>query len=119
MSQLVRHDEPCGLSALRRSYATTEGWRWMRRPSESRPQGVAARLGLFGEVQSFESSPNPFVGICIAFNHERRGGFGCLVRVACIERWRRVVLDTELDSLRDLRSSKFGDDAECEINSRG
>jgi hypothetical protein len=64
------------------------------------------------------ASTTPVRALLVALNHERHGDLGCLVREAGIEGRRRVVLDPELDSLRDLRSAKFGDDAECEVNSR-
>ena len=47
-----------------------------------------------------------------------RRRFGCLVRVAGVEGRSRVVLDGELDRLRDLQPGKFGDDTECEVDSR-
>src|SRR5437667_3999555 len=73
----------------------------MRRRLGKLTAGIAPRLGLFGEVSSFDSSPNPFVGIYIALNHERRGRFRRFVRMAGIKRRRWVVLDSELNSLRE------------------
>ena len=60
---------------------------------------------------------NASVGRRIASKHKRDDRFGCLVRVARVEGRRRVVLDSELNSLRDLWSSKFGHDAKSEVNS--
>ena len=69
-------------------------------------------------TERFERLPYAIVGAAVARDPQRPGGFGCLVRVAGIERRRRVVLDAELDRLRDLRSGKFGDDAEGKVDAR-
>ena len=79
---------------------------------------TAGQLDLAEDGQFLEFLLNPRVSNRVALNHERRSRLGCLVRVAGIEERRRVVLNPELDSLRDLRSSKFGNDAEGEVNSR-
>src|SRR5690349_14158343 len=74
------------------------------------------KLDLAEDRQVPESSLNHRVGVCVALDHKRDGRIGCLVRVAGIEGRRRVVLDTELDCLRDFRPSDFSNDAECEVN---
>jgi hypothetical protein len=64
-----------------------------------------------------EPLANTRVSLFVALNHERRHRLGCLVRVTGIEGRRRVVLNSKLNSLRDLGPSQFGHDAESEVNS--
>ena len=87
------------------------------------PQPLLAALHTAEELarpypsQVLKCLLNPRVGPFVAVNHESRRRLRCLVRVAGIEGRRWVVLDAELDCLRDLRPGKFGHDAECEVNS--
>jgi hypothetical protein len=72
---------------------------------------------LGNDAQFLECLLNSQVGHLVALNHERLGRLGSLVGMAGIVRRRQVILNPELDCLRDLRSSKFGDNAEREVNS--
>ena len=85
-------------------------------PAPVRYGGAAELARPCKDRQALECLLNPRVGHRVALNHERLGRLGCLVRVAGIEGRGRVVLDPELDSLRDLRPGKFGDNSESKIN---
>src|SRR5262245_8355136 len=63
---------------------------------------VSRRRSPCADGQCFESLPYPGMRFYVALNHERHGRLGCLVRMARIEWWSRIVLDGELDGLRNL-----------------
>ena len=78
-------------------------------PLVSERRAIRAGEAFVGNGKSFEVLPNPPCGRLIAMNHERGGRFGCLVRMAGIEWRRRVILEPELDSLRNVGAGKLGD----------